>query len=69
VIASWETRVAPGGAGVKAAQRARGRSPMCANKERAARPSFLGARSGPLTFLDTYEVTRPTQDRCVQRIA
>jgi hypothetical protein len=67
LIASWETRVAPGGSGVKAAQRARGRSPLCANKERAARPSFLGARSGPPTFLDTYEVTRPTQDRCVRR--
>lgn len=67
VIASWETRVAPGGSGVKTAQRARGRSPLCANKERAARPSFLGARSGPPSFLDTNEITRPAQDRCVRR--
>jgi len=67
VTASWETRVAPGGSRVKPAERARGRSPLCANKERAARPSFLGARSGPPSFLDTNELTRPTRDRCARR--
>jgi hypothetical protein len=64
VTASWETRAAPGGSGVKAALRPRGRSPLCASKERVAHRSFLRARSGPLSFLDTDELTRPIRDRC-----
>lgn len=63
--ASWETRVAPGGSGVRLAQRARGRSPLCATEQRAARRSFPRPRSG-LSFLDTFGISRLTQPRCVQ---
>ena len=65
VTASWETRVAPGGSGVKAAQRTRGRSPLCANVGREARPSLSGPRSGP-SLLDTYGVTRPVRGQCAR---
>ena len=48
-----------GGVGGEPAQRARGQSPLCANKEREALPYLSGPRSGP-SFLDTNELTRPT---------
>jgi len=63
--ASWETGVAPGGSGVRLAERARGRSPLCATEERAAQASSLRPRSG-LSFLDTFGISRLTQPRCVQ---
>jgi hypothetical protein len=58
-----------GGVGVKSAQRTRGVSPSCGNEARGARvPVLLKPRSGP-TSLDTRAITRPAQERSIQKVA
>jgi hypothetical protein len=52
-----------GGVGVKPAERARGLSPLCVNTEREAQP-HISRPKGDLSFLDTQELTRQTEETC-----
>ena len=57
---TWETRAGSGVSWVKRAERARERSSLCGVRGGAPQATAPPA----LSFLDTYEVTRPYRYRC-----